>query len=93
MVKLTNPSPSGEGYYLSLYIELFKVMLYNRLTKVDGQISRGRRDKCPVHPLIFIYCLLGPAYERKQPAIGGKIFRSLIIREIGIADGIINFYI
>ena len=68
-----------------IYFQLTKTIVFYLVTKVDGQVTRGNRDKCPVHLWIFIYYLLGLAYERKRPAIGGKIYRSLIIPEIGIA--------
>jgi hypothetical protein len=38
------------GFIYLLYIQLSKVILYHRLTKVDGQMSRGSRDKCPDYP-------------------------------------------
>jgi len=42
LVNLTCPSPYGEGFLFS------KAIVFYLLTKVDRQMSRGSRDKCPV---------------------------------------------
>ena len=52
MVKLTSPSPNGEGFFLLFYLLLYKKIVFLTLIKVDGQVSRGNRDKCPEHSWI-----------------------------------------
>jgi hypothetical protein len=37
------------GFINLLYIQLFNAILYQRMTKVDRQMSVTSRDKCPVH--------------------------------------------
>jgi hypothetical protein len=47
-VSLTSPSPNGEGFFLLFYLLSFTEIVFYLLTKVDGHMSRGNRNKCPV---------------------------------------------
>jgi hypothetical protein len=53
----TDPSPNGEGFFLLFYLLSFKKIVFYFLVKVDGQMSRVNRDKCPVHLYILVFYL------------------------------------
>jgi hypothetical protein len=47
IVYIIVPSPNGEGFFLLFYLLSYKKIVFYFLVKVDGQKSRGNRDKCP----------------------------------------------
>ena len=48
VVSLISPSQNGEGFFLLFCLSLFKKIVFHFLIKVDGQMSRVGRDKCPI---------------------------------------------
>ena len=58
----TGPSPNGEGFFV------YTIIVNNLMMKVDGQVSRGGRDKCPEDPylnkVVRVYTNRGTFTER-----------------------------
>jgi hypothetical protein len=49
--------PNGEGFYFLFFLS-FKDIVFHILMKVDRQMSRGNRDKCPVRSWILAHYFL-----------------------------------
>jgi hypothetical protein len=52
---------------LPVFLLSFKKIVSIFLIKVDGQMSRGDRDKCPIYPQTLIQYLPKDEIELKQP--------------------------